>query len=765
MKRRPPRPPAWHSAGNSLLPQAVALHQAGRLSEAAKLYEQILAQVPRQFDATHLLGVLALQEGRFEQARHLIAAALAINPNDSPALGNLGTAHLRSGQLDAAYVAFERAARLEPNSAACLTNLGTVLRRLNRPREALIPLRRAFTANPKSATVCNVLGTCLLDIGDTQAAVELFEVATRAEPDDSDGWVNLASALNSMGEHERALECADKAVAISPYSSAALAVVAAIQFEKGQIADAVETYRKAIALPGATTQVHSSFASALIEIGSCAEATDQLRLAIKIDGNNAVARWKLVMANCLPIYSNEDEIASSRHAFSQGLVDCDAWFRAVQPDEAYHAVGTLQPFYLAYQPFNNKDLLSRYGNLCAQWMASLPSGDTAAKYNRFETKRRPTVIPRKMRIGIASAHIRNHSVWDAVAKGWVHNLNKANFEIYLFQLSRLRDEETDRARRAVAHIEDQPTNLQGWIQAINQADVDALIYPEIGMDPLTTQLASLRLAPIQATAWGHPDTSGLPTMDMYLSADAFEPVNSQQNYRERLVLLPNLGVYVEPLVPASVAADLRSLRLPDDEPLLLCPGAPFKYSPLHDKVWARIAKGLNKRKGGRLVFFRSRRDSVDELLYQRMRKAFDQERVDFDSRVSTIPTLDRSRFYSLMQHSALMLDTLGFSGFNTALQAVECGLPVVAREGEFMRGRLASGIMRRVGLPELVATTDEDFIQIAIRLAADASRRKELRLELTNRCKILFHDVEPVRALEHCLAEAIVRSRNAPPTG
>jgi protein O-GlcNAc transferase len=111
-----------------------------------------------------------------------------------------------------------------------------------------------------------------------------------------------------------------------------------------------------------------------------------------------------------------------------------------------------------------------------------------------------------------------------------------------------------------------------------------------------------------------------------------------------------------------------------------------------------------------------------------------------------------------MQHAALLLDTVGFSGFNTAIQAIEAGLPVLAREHTFMRGRLASSIMRRMELSELVASTDDAFIEKAIELAADASKCNELRAEIANRRKILFNDIEPVRALERCLTEAISKS-------
>lgn len=751
------------------------MHQAGNMAEAIETYEAIIAQVPNHFDATHLLGVIALQEGRLEQAQELITSALRTNPKDPSALNNLGMVYLRKGDLELAYGQFERAVKIQPNFSDGLANLGTVLRQLGRPREALVPLRRAHSDNPQSAVVCNLIGACLMDTAEPHAAVKFFEAATLAEPDVADGWSNLSIALNSVGELGRAQDCADKAVAISPESSAALAARAAVEFEEGQIETAIETYREAIALPEPSTQTYCAFANALWTSGRCEEALDYLQQAVAIDDNNAIARWKLAMSQCRSFYSTTAEIEASRKVFAESVENLQAWFRAARRPEAYRAVGSTQPFYFAYHLFNNRDLLTRYGKLCTEWMASMPIDVPLVHSGQRRTPKNASAAGRKMRIGIASAHIRNHSVWNAITKGWVRHLDKDRFDIWLFQLGRTNDEETAQARREVAHFEDGPKTEQGWARTISEAQLDVLIYPEIGMDALTTQLASLRLAPVQATTWGHPETSGLPTMDLYLSADALEPVDADGNYSERLVRLPNLGVCVEPLTPAIAIPDLRSLGLPSDEPLLLCPGTPFKYTPEHDHVWARIAKGLrgssNKRgwsritdrlraKGnGRLVFFRSNNVSMDELLAQRLRRAFDVEKVDFDAHVRVIPYLDRPRFFGLMQQSALLLDTMSFSGFNNALQAVEAGLPVLAREGAFMRGRLASSIMRRMGLTELVATTDEAFIEAAVELAGNASRRSELRVEIANRRRVLFHDTEAVRALERCLIEAIGHSR------
>jgi predicted O-linked N-acetylglucosamine transferase (SPINDLY family) len=137
-----------------------------------------------------------------------------------------------------------------------------------------------------------------------------------------------------------------------------------------------------------------------------------------------------------------------------------------------------------------------------------------------------------------------------------------------------------------------------------------------------------------------------------------------------------------------------------------------------------------------------------------LRATFARSGVDFDAHVSIVPFLDHARFCGLLRRSGLMLDTLGFSGFNTALQGIECGLPVLAFEGDFMRARLASGIMRELEMPELVATSEDDFVQKAIALARNPLRLTELGSKIGERRSVLFRNLASVRALEACLIEA-----------
>ena len=756
------------NASHPMLAQAVAFHKDGSLDEAANLYREILSERPRDFDAKHLLGVVALQQGRFDIAQRLIDSALSIDPTDVSAMGNLGTSYLRDGQLEPALQWFELALKLQPDSSTALINVGTALHSMGRSRDAIPTLRKAYAVDPSSYVTCNLLGACLIKCGEPREAASLFDAATQAEPDNAEGWANLSVALNAVGQRVQARQCADKAVSLKPQSSTALGALGAAQFDQGRLPEAVASYRRGVAIAGPSAQMLLGFGHVLMASGLNEEAIEQLQRALKLDGTNLNVRWAIAIAHLKPIYKNESDLVDSRREFSKAIDEVAAWYRNSEGiNEPFNSVGVSQPFYIAYQPFNNRDLLSRYGEVCTNWMATLPN-DAADSGSRVGFGCASVAGGDKLRIGIASAHIHEHSVWNAITRGWVYNIDRTQFDIYLFQLNPTSDAETENARSAVAYFEGQPTSLSAWVQSIRGKDLDVLVYPDIGMDPLTTQLAALRLAPVQAASWGHPETTGLPTMDLYISADAFEPINASENYSEMLIRLPNLGVYVEPLAPEGSDPDLRSLNLPTNEPLLLCPGSPFKYTPLNDEVWVQIAKQLRKaflkrNSGGRLVFFRSRSDTMDRMLESRLRAAFDSARVEFDRHVSIIPSLKRARFFGLMRRSALLLDTLGFSGFNTALQAIECDLPVLAFEGEFMRGRLASAIMRRIGLPELVATTKEDFVRKAIELAGDAGRRERLRAEIVERRKILFHDVAPVRALERHLTDAVTRARTESP--
>jgi protein O-GlcNAc transferase len=357
-----------------------------------------------------------------------------------------------------------------------------------------------------------------------------------------------------------------------------------------------------------------------------------------------------------------------------------------------------------------------------------------------------------LRVGIVSAHVRDHSVWNAIVKGWLQHLDRQRFDLRLFHLGAAHDVETALAKTMVSHYTYGKSDLVEWTRLIISHQLDVLIYPEVGMDPLTAKLASLRLAHVQAAAWGHPVTTGLPTMDYYLSAEALEPPAAEAHYTERLVRLPGLGCHYAPAAAAPVEPDFASLGIREGVPMLVCAGTPFKYTPRHDALFAQIARRLGE---CQLVFFAPHPRELMERVRARMARAFSAEGLELDRFAVFVPWLSRPEFFGLLQQADVFLDTLGFSGFNTAMQAIDQGLPVVAWEGRFLRGRLASGVLRRIGLDALVATAEKDYADVVVRLAQDAAYWGEVRGRMIAARAALYGDVAPVRALEKFLVESV----------
>jgi predicted O-linked N-acetylglucosamine transferase (SPINDLY family) len=148
---------------------------------------------------------------------------------------------------------------------------------------------------------------------------------------------------------------------------------------------------------------------------------------------------------------------------------------------------------------------------------------------------------------------------------------------------------------------------------------------------------------------------------------------------------------------------------------------------------------------------------MSEKLRRRLEVAFTRSGLDFNEFVTFIPWQSRPKFYGWLKRADVFLDTIGFSGFNTAMQGVECAAPIVTKDGRFMRGRLASGVLKRMGVQELVAQSDEDYIALAVRLAKDTDYRSHIRDRIEKSRSVLFEDIAPIRALEDFISKVATR--------
>jgi len=200
-----------------LLPQARDLHARGQLQEAAALYLRILDIDPAHFDATHLLGVYALQIGDLAAAHDLIVKALEIEPESAAARVHLSAVLQRQGRMDAAYAEIQRALALQPENLDALSNGGGLLAfHLKRPAEALPLLERALSIAPDHADALNNLGYALVELHRHEEALLCLERALALKPDLALAWYNRGNALQLLNRVDEALHSYDAALAINP---------------------------------------------------------------------------------------------------------------------------------------------------------------------------------------------------------------------------------------------------------------------------------------------------------------------------------------------------------------------------------------------------------------------------------------------------------------------------------------------------------------------------------------------------------------------
>ena len=788
---------------------AVEHHTAGRLAQAAAAYQQVLAIEPRHFDALQLLGALATQSGKPEMAVELLSRALEVDPAYSTAHCNLASANRALGRTELAIGSYRRAIELEPGNFDAHYNLAQLLRGLGRLDDALASYQTALALKPAFAPTHNDIGAVFGQKGQWNEAVVSLREAISLQPDLVDAHCNLANALTQQGQLAEAFASCRNALALDPdrgeahfnlgnvlraqgkpdeaiasYGSASMLMPDSIdplisqgtvQAERGQWTDAIACFQRAFAIQPEAFSTNYNLALSLSGTGELAKALPYYRKAISLSPESAEVRWAHAMAQIPMIYDFGADPHEFRDAFSRELEELTRWFTADPGRMAggHKAVGVHQPFYLAYQPDNNRDLLARYGGLCARIMKAAESSFRTPATHSSPPEARAigeqsaaiAAGPRKIAVGVVSAIIYTQSVWAAITKGFLLQLDRTRFDLHVFYVGTWVDEETRLAKAHVSHFEQGSKDLQQWMDLISRSNLDVLLYPEIGMDRMTVKLASLRLAPVQVVTWGHPQTSGLPTMDYFLSAEDFEPADmpggplAQDHYTEKLVRLPHLGCSYAALQVAAVRPDLAALGIDADSPLLLCPGSPFKYAPQHDYLYVEIARRLGK---CQIVFvIGARLENVSAKLRGRLERVFKSAGLDFNRYVRFIPWQSRQEFYGLMECAAVFLDSTGFSGFNTVMQGIEAGVPVVALDGQFLRGRLGSGILKRMGLPELVAASEQDYVALVVRLARDAEYRHDIRKRIADNRHVLFNDTAPVKGLDEFLIGVTRPSRSA----
>jgi tetratricopeptide (TPR) repeat protein len=225
--------------------QAVAHHQAGRLQQAADLYQQVLTEQPRHADSLHLLGLIAYKTGRLEEAVSLITSAIQQDSAKAPYYFNLGVVLQRQGKLDEAADTYRRTVKLNPSHVEAQSNLGNVLLEQGKLEQAVAAYQQALRLNPHSAEAHNNLGVALKEQGKFAQAVASYEQALKLNPHHVEAQNNLGVALRDQGRLEEAVAAFTQTLALKPGHVKAHYDRAFAYLWQGELDRAVEDLRAA----------------------------------------------------------------------------------------------------------------------------------------------------------------------------------------------------------------------------------------------------------------------------------------------------------------------------------------------------------------------------------------------------------------------------------------------------------------------------------------------------------------------------------------
>jgi predicted O-linked N-acetylglucosamine transferase (SPINDLY family) len=384
-------------------------------------------------------------------------------------------------------------------------------------------------------------------------------------------------------------------------------------------------------------------------------------------------------------------------------------------------------FYLAYHGSSNRRIFEKLSKV-------LRTGTPGLEFTAAHC-RQPRKPTGRIRVGFISQFFRRHSI-GKTSYGLIAHLPRDRFEVVTLFIPPKIDDEVSRAIQLSSDkCLELPSDIEGARRAIAAFELDVLFFQDIGMEPKSYVLAHSRLAPLQCVSFGHPDTTGIPTVDYFVSSDLYEPELSHEHYSERLFQLrqlPTLAHYIRPKLVGSKSTRAH-LGLDPDARLYLCPQMLFKIHPEFDGILIEI---LRRDPKGQLILVNRNTSFWSAAILRRLSALAP----DVISRVRVGAGWRGDDYLSALANCDVMLDTPHFNGMNTSLEAFAMGTPVVTWPRALQRGRHTAGMYRRMGLDALIVESADTYVDRAVAIASDAGLRSDLSRDINERTHVLYED-------------------------
>ncbi|MGD9724140.1 MAG: tetratricopeptide repeat protein [Pirellulales bacterium] len=713
-----------------------AYRRLDKPQEAIANYQTALRLQPGLVHAQTMLGTLLQAAGDLDRAATAFRDALKLQPENLRARARLGQVLLEQNKPADAEACFRRVLRGEPTSPAAHFELGSVLQAQGRLDEAAACYRAAIELEPKHAEAHTNLGTILQGRQEYEAADAQFQAALRADPNRAVAHLNLGTNYQACGRLDEAEACYRAAIALEPANADLHVALGSAAQSQGKMDEALAAFREAIRLRPTDAAGHLHAASALAAQGKLEDALGDIDEVLRLEPDNADAYSNLGMirneqgrrdeaiAACRQAVEQRPDFADPHNNIAVALMALGQMKEAIaearlacqySPAGSPHFSNLL--YMLNYDPSYSPAAIFAEHRAWGSAQAD-PLTATAAPHTN---DRAPN---RRLRIGYLSAHFCAHAV-NFFSEPILAAHDHQQFEVVCYSHVDHPDETTRRLQgyadqwREIKHLSDQQTSE---LVRADQIDILIDLSGHIGGNRLL--VFARKPAPVQVTYIGYQNTTGMAAMDYRLTdAWADPPGTTDAHYTEKLVRLPRAFFCY---LPSAAAPEVSPL--PTAQRGYVTFGSFNAFSKITPEVLATWARLLTAVPNSRLIIL----GNVTPSLAEHLTQSFASRGID-TARITLADRRPRLDYLRLIASADIALDPFPFNGHTTTCDALWQGVPVVTLAGETYVQRFGSSAHINLGLEDLIARTEDEYVDIAARLAGNLPRLTALRAGLRER--------------------------------
>jgi protein O-GlcNAc transferase len=603
------------------------------------------------------------QAGDLPRAETSYARVLQLDPGHARAHYMLSEVALKQGDIGRALTMVNEAIALEPANAGFHSWLASLHASRATPSEAIRAYQEAIRLKPDMPEWHAKLGALLAEAGRLTEALAAYRARLAASPEDARAHFDLGDVLLRLGQLKPAESALRQAASMAPEAAGVQFYLAMVLRDQGRPVEAEESARRAVAIAPDMPQGWFALGSVLSRQAKHVEAAQQYRKAISL----------------IPDY----DAAWDGLLFSMNY--SDQW----SPREVYEAH--------------------------LEWGRRFP--ETPARTVTTSSARPPR--PR-VRIGYLSPDFRHHSVTYFIEPVLEHH-DPARFEVFCYDTGTRNDVVTTRLKGRVEHWRSMARVSHEDLERVLRADeLDILVELSGHSDEHRLPVLARRVAPVQVTYLGYPNTTGLPTIDYRVTDALADPQGDSDNLHvETLVRLPGSFLCYRP-PERGESPPPRPFRRKGHITFGSFNNFP-KITPTCIALWAEV---LSRVPASRLLI--KTHGLQDPGLRALLMRQFNQAGVGNDQLSILPPTPDHREHLQAYGEVDIALDTFPYHGTTTTLDALWMGVPVITLAGDRHASRVGVSIMSALELTELVARTPDRYVEAAVQLACNVDELERL---------------------------------------